>query len=603
MVVKDVNVSILNPAPPGSTSEAYASSGNNFSGNLFGFSNGPLQVMTIPCRVQITPDTEEMRTRLRGRVRIDVSAIADSNQPKGATRMSWDHPFRGQRRSGQAVYDPIASCWTATVTFVGLPEPLPHSRGRVPAKLGAPLFGEKTITVSILNDGGTRAIAKTTASYQVYFGDSVVIGGVPMAETIENYQKYIKHLTVPGEAQNVPAFSGDDVAAIRGLEDPIRREIFMKMNCAREAFVFESLEAAVSSFTARRDAIKFMREINAHVLDADYFNEQTGVHPRAGATVFHVQGGTAGGWVDGRYWEPEDAKDPWCWEFHEETRTDSFNAEARVFPFRGECAGALQICTFMAVAGALGAKGFDSIHPQGSLEIGPWGAAYRKHSGPVMDYQTMIPGDYAYIKNKDDYSTIDPSGSWTGENCIYIGEDSSGTARFSGMGLDNMTEAQLRAALKKAYDKDCAPRKVQHPQTEIRFTEMRRLIVEPRAEAAARKTVTTRPAPARVATGKLRAETPARVSRALLQKEGFALKARDTVVRSEIRLGDLGKTLGFDIEELRPVPSSSLRERAHFVKREGTTCVVNYLDENAPTHDENSVVQATVRLAPSKRPH
>jgi hypothetical protein len=93
--------------------------------------------------------------------------------------------------------------------------------------------------------------------------------------------------------------------------------------------------------------------------------------------------------------------------------------------------------------------------------------------GSVGDKDTLVPGDYIYMKNKDDYDRHAPSppgGVYVGENCIYYGLDSSGAAKFGGLGLSDLTESDLRAALKFAYETDCAPHTVANPDTEIRFT-------------------------------------------------------------------------------------------------------------------------------------
>ena len=100
----------------------------------------------------------------------------------------------------------------------------------------------------------------------------------------------------------------------------------------------------------------------------------------------------------------------------------------------------------------------------------------------------MIPGDRAYFKNKDNYLALH-DGPWQGENCIYVGLNAANEATFSGLGLYNRTEDQLRDAMQNAYNTlDLvapypSPLPQSHPEyiddtdaeTEIRFTQCQRL--------------------------------------------------------------------------------------------------------------------------------
>ena len=59
---------------------------------------------------------------------------------------------------------------------------------------------------------------------------------------------------------------------------------------------------------------------------------------------------------------------------------------------------------------------------------------------------------------------------------ITMGENAAKKATFGELGENMKTEAELRTALKSAYEADCAPRTVSDPDTEIRFTDRNRTI-------------------------------------------------------------------------------------------------------------------------------
>ena len=83
-----------------------------------------------------------------------------------------------------------------------------------------------------------------------------------------------------------------------------------------------------------------------------------------------------------------------------------------------------------------------------------------------------IPGDHTYMKNYD-YEVwadpLDPTNLWTGENCVYVG-----TNLFSGLGLFNMTESDMRYTLQVNYDEDCAPHTITDPLNQIKFIQHHR---------------------------------------------------------------------------------------------------------------------------------
>ena len=255
----------------------------------------------------------------------------------------------------------------------------------------------------------------------------------------------------------------------------MRREIYEKMNCSTETFVFANDNKASQNFTMRNKAVETMNAMNTGAMDVGYYNAATvpPVYPRSGNTFYDP---VASSWSVGTYWRPSHDWDPWSWVFLQKVRTSAHNAINNFTPFRGECAAALEICLFSAADDAVGATEFNMIHGDGSLGLADWGSDFDSHCATATDMETLVPGDYVYIKNKDDYLTWAPDGYWQGENCITMGENAAKKATFGGLGENMKTEAELRTALKSAYEADCAPHTVSDPDTEIRFTDRNRTI-------------------------------------------------------------------------------------------------------------------------------
>ncbi len=167
--------------------------------------------------------------------------------------------------------------------------------------------------------------------------------------------------------------------------------------------------------------------------------------------------------------DPNASNNPWSWAFSEQSGTTAHNAINNVTPYRGECAGAMEICVFQAADVALGASTFATVHPSGSLGLGDWGSDFNLHCYTFSDSQTFVPGDYVYMKNKDDYTYWCTNGYWQGENCLYMGLNVSSAGTFSGLGEQRKTEEELRTDLKNAYETDCYPHTVSNSAVEIRF--------------------------------------------------------------------------------------------------------------------------------------
>jgi hypothetical protein len=401
--------------------------------------------------VKIEPSTAAIQALLADKVTVALDAITDAGFTSALT---WDSAVAGDPSTGNLQYDAASGLWKATATFSGLPAVPANSWGRVPKNLRDLLYGARSAVVTVANPSGGGNLCVDTEAYEVYFGDSLVIDGKKMAETTENYTDHIQALVAAGG---------------------VRREIYEKMNCSTETFTFTDDSKASQNFTMRNKAVEIMNAMNTGTMDVGYYNASATppVYPRAGNTFYDT---AASSWSVGTYWRPADIGDPWSWVFLQKAGTSAHNAINNVTPFRGECAAALEICVFQAADHAIGAAEFNTIHPAGSLGLGNWGGDFGTHCAAATDMETLVPGDYVYMKNKDDYLTWAPDGYWQGENCICMGENAAKEATFGGLGENKKTEAELRAALKAAYEADCAPHTVTDPDTQIRFTTRSRTI-------------------------------------------------------------------------------------------------------------------------------
>ncbi len=311
-------------------------------------------------------------------------------------------------------------------------------------------------------------------------GGKLVIAGMPITGSATHYHAYVKHLTVSPTNRQHAAFKGTDVAAIQALECPLRRQIVVAMNNNRaESFAFATLQKARENVDMRVAAVHLMLRI------------QRG--PSSGVDFGYAHGSVP------------DAADPAHW-----VRTDRYAHRSRPnvtaaqaidglvsHRYRGECLGTLQIVALYSARKALGAARFNRLHPNGLDIGGPRAAAPMKHftDAASLSPRDMVPGDWVYMKNKDDYGTgLRPGrkpGLWFGENAVYLGRfdiapdgsarfGAGATQRFSGLGLYARSEAELRASLKKGYLSDMRPAFTLHTHTitdaDIRWFRVVRLV-------------------------------------------------------------------------------------------------------------------------------
>lgn len=278
----------------------------------------------------------------------------------------------------------------------------------------------------------------------------LIIGGHAVRMTSADYQRYIKYLTVPPNRRRHPSFNSTSVKLIQALECPLRRQIFTAMFRNRaDRFTFATLKRAQENFDMRMAAVNFMFNMEPTRASGMDFDYAVGV-VRQDADREH--------WVRLSKFSYKTRKGT--------TATESIDGIVHR-RYRGECLGAMQLNVLHAARVALGRSRFNALHPQG-LDIGEKARSANKHietakSTRLLD---MVPGDWVYMKNKDDYNKGlrpgVPVGYWQGENAMYLGRcelsarrmpvfAARATPRFSGMGAYAKSEAELRGLLKHAY--------------------------------------------------------------------------------------------------------------------------------------------------------
>ena len=379
--------------------------------------------------------------------------------------------------------------------------------------------------------------------------------------------------------------------------DPRRREIVSAMVASSMPVALASFAALDQTVTLRQVAIETLTKLNTGQIDADYFDPAAGqIHPQLGGTFYNTH--PAGQapfnqphWTSGPWWQPGDLMDPWNAEFDQIDGTAASDAMAQIEPFRGECAGALEIAVLTGALAALGAQAFDAQHPPGSLAIVP-PQSVRMYLQFVDVTAPRIPGDYFYFQNQDDYPKYAPNGFWQGLNSLYVGGDRLFTSRYTGLGAVFQAETELRMTMANAYAGDCYPHRVTDPAKDIRFTAHARLVLpEPGQQPGAR--------PQRgPGTGPGTDPTPAR-----LAALGFTEQSPGIFVHPGIRMADLSAGLGFGPGDLKQSWSAPLVNPAQRVRLSASTvCILRPNDPASMAQNPDTVVSAAIRLpAPQTR--
>ena len=345
------------------------------------------------------------------------------------------------------------------------------------------------------------------------------IGGTRIERDVHSFQSVLKFALIPADQHGNPAFQSDDLSEVLSLVAELDVEIVTAMIEDDVAHDFDDPQALHDNIALRKGVIAAMQSICAGTIDADYVEAAVGVPPTLGylktLEVLFAPGAETGKGLlgtDAPFQTPDNSwqhiPDTSSWTgftFMQKPDVALSDALRDITPFRGECAGALELAVLLGCLSGNGAEKLDALNAcYGPAFIGAWSVDGKTtktvptlarrflsdvHEVPA-DYARgsiiAVPGDYLYFQNKDDYARHAPTGGWRGENCIYMGQDHLGDPHYSGMGLAWKTEFALRMFLGNAYfndvnqtylqerrdagHSDLVPAIVEDPIAQVRFT-------------------------------------------------------------------------------------------------------------------------------------
>lgn len=415
------------------------------------------------------------------------------------------------------------------------------------------------------------------------------IGDARIGSDDDAYMRVIKYLTVPKDRQDTATFKSGDVAAIKKLEDPRLRQIADGMFGAKSTYAFTDVAAVQSNWKLRIAMVQTMNDMNTGAIDADYFDPVHNIPPRAYTTYIDDQPNDAH-WQIGTTWAPLEAanhgqtlKNPKNWQAAFVAQDDTNVATAisgNEAPFRGECAGALQIALNAGLLDAWGQHIYVANTRPKVLKLGEWeGSNARQHLLKVSTGEPPVYGDYIYIRNDPRYPRLAPYGFWQGLNSVYAGKDRLGVDRFSGLGVSWQTEQEIATLMQNAFLADC---KTPANPADIMITARATPVL---VQQSAPMTITGAAAPGeRKDNGGLTPEE--------LEKAGFRPHGDNLFLRPSVELGTLRTNLGFTMHHLSQTISAPLFNPPYRVGVGGKSIIVEYHDEDAARHSHDSVVNA-----------
>lgn len=465
------------------------------------------------------------------------------------------------------------------------------------------------------------------------------IGGERIENTLGNFQSVLKYALVAPELQSREAFASDDISCVLGLVGDIDVEIATAMVVDTALHEFDDPGALFDNIALRKGVINAMRAICAGEIDADYVEATVGVPPTLGylrnLEVLFTPGAQSGKGVLTQQapfnalsasWDHVPDTRSWSgFTFMQKTGVALSKALQDITPFRGECAGALELAVLLGCLNGNGAEKLDALADcYGPAFIGAWSmdgikakskvqTLARRFLSDVHDVPQeyargsiiAVPGDYLYFQNKNDYPNRAPGGGWRGENCIYMGQDWLGGPHYSGLGLGWKTEFALRMFLGNAYftdangaylnelrskgHSDIIPAIVEDPIQQVRFT-ARAIMRCPEPSSG--------PAPEmRLPDGQAPKFDEAAI-RAQIDSLGFEAHGADTYELARIKLHRLMDALDVGDHQLRQAPSVGLTGAALSVSLGPWTFRIEPLDPVIRHLSTDDIVRVHARYEP-----
>jgi hypothetical protein len=270
-----------------------------------------------------------------------------------------------------------------------------------------------------------------------------------------HYQDYLRWLIVDPSKHNDAIFTNGTVAQIKAnLEHPVRKEIFTKKKASTEAFVYATLDDAKKNWTMRILTISYMQRMNGDENPKIKFSYyELDKNPIPGSDKWELGNPTK------IYFKVKMGQPSY------EAIEDLILKDKEV---KCECAGAVASCVLCAASQVLEKDAFNTLHPPGSLALGP--TSWSKHIYKATDGTTHIPGDKLTMVNSDytaQMAKMKKKGYWHNENTFYVGN-----SKYSGLGaqLGNLTEEKLRERLAAGYKADVG-KAPDNPDTTIKWSE------------------------------------------------------------------------------------------------------------------------------------
>ncbi len=459
------------------------------------------------------------------------------------------------------------------------------------------------------------------------------IGGKAIELEEQALESVLKYALVPPDQWKSAAFNSGDMGEVLSMADDLSVEIVIAMAKDSLKHAFADAKELADNIALRKGVIAAMRAICAGDIDGDYVEAVDGVPPTLGylgnLEALFAPGNKTGKSILTKqlpFVPPDDAwehiakAETWAgFRFMQNPDVPLSTALQAITPFRGECAGALQLAIMLGCLNSYGSEKLDGlVASHGPAFVGAWHLPAGKDAKRTntlatsffaqtvdipSDYERgsviAVPGDYLYFQNKDDYPDLAKTGGWQGENCFYMGQDALGHPHYSGLGLAWKTEFAFRMFLTNAYINDVntayltamrngkKPKTdlqiVEHPQKQVRFV-ARALLRFPDKDSG-------KPPSFRLPQSGAYPFDDAQIL-AALDKLGFKKVAPDEFEATQIKLGSLMKTLSIGDQEFFQAPSAPLGGAALQVQMNQWHLVVDPVNPDIVHPDADDLVHA-----------
>lgn len=467
----------------------------------------------------------------------------------------------------------------------------------------------------------------------------ITIGGKAITLDERDLQAVLKYVLVPSGQQNTKAFKSGDMGQVLALADDLAVEIVIAMTNDSVVHAFADAQDLADNIALRKGVIAAMQAICAGDIDADYVEAVDGVPPTLGylapLEALLARGSNTGKSILTKElpfaapddaWEHLSKADSWAgFGFMQNQNVFLSNALQTITPFRGECAGALQLAIMVGCLNSYGAKRMDAlVASYGPAFVGvpflPAGKDAKRTATLATNFISQavdlpegyergsviaVPGDYLYFKNKDDYHHLAGSGGWQGENCFYMGQDSLGNPHYSGLGLAWKTEFAFRMFLTNAYLNDVnadylnALKKHEKPKTDLHIVEdpQKQVRFVKRALMRFPDTGTDKPPDFQFPQGDAYPLDDKQV-RAGFETLGFQKIAADAYQTERVRLGALMQTLSIGDRDFVQPPSAPFGGGPLCAQLGRWRLVVDTIDTKIQHPDADDLVRAIAGTGP-----